>query len=118
MSITEKINDRRVWSESFVMVYDKQTVEDRYLSLILGLGEAGFVKQDLTSYSPLSKVTDLQLDGIFVRLYLVELNSDTVICYRVGLEGRMDNNDTETIFRLGLDTIWGDVRRLWVLSKL
>lgn len=118
MSITEKINDRRVWSEGFVMGYDKLTIGDRYQSLILGLGEAGFVKQDYTSYSPLSKVTDLQLDGVFVRLYLVELNRDTVICYRVGLEGRTDGEETETIFRLGLDTIWGDIRRVWRGSKL
>jgi len=118
MSITEKINDRRVWSEEFIMSYDELTIEDRYLSLIMGLNEAGFVKQDYTSYSPLSKVTDLQLDSVVVRLYLVELNNDTVICYRVGLAGRMDNDDTDTIFRLGLDTIWGDIRRVWVISKL
>ena len=118
MSITEKKSDRRVWSEGFILAYDGLTIEDRYMSLILGLNEAGFVKQDYTSYSPLSKVTDLQLDGVIVRLYLVELNNDTVICYRVGLEGRMDNDDTDTIFRLGLDTIWVDIRRVWISSKL
>ena len=52
-----------------------------------------------------------------VRLYLVELNRDLVICYRVGLKGQMDNDDTDTIFRLGLDTIWGDIRRVWDGSK-
>ena len=88
------------------------------MSLVFGLSEAGFVKQDYTSYSPLSKVTDLQLDGVVVRLYLVELNNDTVICYRVGLEGRMDNDETDTIFRLSLDTIWVDIRRVWARSKL
>ena len=118
MSITEKINDRRVWSKGFIEAYDQLAIEDRYTSLILGLSEAGFVKQDYTSYSPLSKVTDLKLERVIVRLYLVELNSDTVICYRVGLEGRMDNNDTDTIFRLGLDTLWADIRRVWVGSKL
>jgi hypothetical protein len=118
MSITEKNNDRRVWSESFILAYDGLSIEDRYQSLVLGLSEAGFIKQDYTSYSPLSKVTDLQLDGIIVRLYLVELNNDTVICYRVGLKGQMDNNDTDTIFRLGLDTIWVEIRRVWISSKL
>lgn len=118
MSITEKKNDRRVWSEGFILAYGEMAVEDRYQSLILGLSEVGFVKQDYTSYSPLSKVTDLLLDGVVVRLYLVELNSDTVICYRVGLEGRMDNDDTDTIFRLSLDTIWEDIRKAWVSSKL
>ena len=118
MSITEKINDKRVWSMGFVETYDGLTVEERYKKLLLGLEEAGFIKQDYTSYSPLSKVTDMLLDCVIVRLYLVELNNDTVICYRVGLEGRMDNNDTDTIFRLGLDTIWVDIRRVWLRSKL
>lgn len=118
MSITEKKNDRRVWSEGFILAYDQLTIEDRYQSLILGLNEAGFVKQDYTSYSPLSRVTDLELEGIIVRLYLVELNNDTVICYRVGSKGRMDSDDTDTLFRLGLDTLWVDIRRVWVGSKL
>lgn len=118
MSITEKINDKRVWSVDFINAYDNLEIEDRYASLIEGLGEAGFIKQDYTSYSPLSKVTDLLLDVVVVRLYLVELNNDTVICFRVGIEGRMENDDTDTIFRLGLDTIWEDIRRVWVRSKL
>jgi len=53
-----------------------------------------------------------------VRLYLVELNRDLVICYRVGLKGQMDNDDTDTIFRLDLDTIWSEIRKIWVRSKL
>lgn len=118
MSLTEKINDRRVWSESFILAFDELKIEDRYMSLILGLSEAGFVKQDCTSYSPLSKVTDLHLECVIVRLYLVELHNDTVICYRVGLKGNMDHKDTDTIFRINLNTIWEDIRRVWVSSKL
>ena len=117
MSITEKINEKRVWSHNFLLEFDLLSIEDRYTSLVLGLEESGFIKQDYTSYSPLSKVTDLHLDGVVVRLYLVELNRDLVICYRVGLKGQMDNDDTDTIFRLGLDTIWGDIRRVWDGSK-
>ena len=81
--------------------------------LVRGLEEAGFIKHDYTSYSPLSKVTDLHLSEVIVRLYLVDLSSDLVICYRVGLKGQMDNDDTNTIFRLGLDTIWSDIRKVW-----
>jgi hypothetical protein len=118
MSITEKKNGRRVWSDSFISEYKILSSEDRYLNLILGLSEAGFVKQDYTSYSPLSRVTDMHLEGIVVRLYLVELNNELVICYRVGIEGQMDNDDTDTIFRLNFDTIWDDIRRSWVRLKL
>ena len=117
MSITEKINEKRVWSHNFLLEFDLLSIEDRYTSLVLGLEESGFIKKDYTSYSPLSKVTDLQLEGVVVRLYLVDLNNDTVICYRVGLVNRMDNDDTDTIFRLGLDTIWWDIRRVWDGSK-
>lgn len=113
MSITEKINEKRVWSKTFVLSYDLLPIEDRYTSLVLGLEEAGFIKHDYTSYSPLSKVTDLHLSEVIVRLYLVDLSSDLVICYRVGLKGQMDNDDTNTIFRLGLDTIWSDIRKVW-----
>ena len=118
MSITEKINEKRVWSHNFLLEFDLLSIEDRYTSLVLGLEESGFIKQDYTSYSPLSKVTDLHLDGVVVRLYLVELNRDLVICYRVGLKGQMDNDDTDTIFRLDLDTIWSEIRKIWVRSKL
>ena len=118
MSITEKINEKRVWSHNFLLEFDLLSIEDRYTSLVLGLEESGFIKKDYTSYSPLSKVTDLQLEGVVVRLYLVDLNKDTVICYRVGLVNRMDNDDTDTIFRLDLDTIWSEIRKIWVRSKL
>tara|TARA_B100001287_G_C22571186_1_gene476313 strand:+ start:517 stop:873 length:357 start_codon:yes stop_codon:yes gene_type:complete len=113
MSITEKRNNRRVWSEDFLSRYDDISVEDRYLSLVLGLVESGFEKMDYVPSSPLNRVSDLKLDGVIVRLYLVELNSDQVICYRVGLEGQFENEDTDTIFSLGLDTIWEDIRRYW-----
>lgn len=117
MSITEKINDRRVWSEDFVKSYDGLCVEERYKSLVLGLEESGFIRQNYTSSSPLSRVSDLHLEGVVVRLYLVELNKDDVICYRVGLEDQMDNDDTDTIFRLSLDTIWENIREVWAKSK-
>jgi hypothetical protein len=53
-----------------------------------------------------------------VRLYLVELSGDHVICYRVGIKGKMESEDTDTIFQLGLNTIWEDIRRVWVRDQL
>ena len=118
MSITEKTNNRRVWSKDFITRYSSLSIEDRYVSLVLGLVEAGFEKLEYVPSSPLNRVSDLKLDGVVVRLYLVELNSDQVICYRVGLEEHFDNEDTDTIFTLGLDTIWEDIRRYWSRGKL
>jgi hypothetical protein len=113
MSITEKLHDRRVWSKDFIRLYETLSVEDRYLNLVLGLSEAGFVKQSYSSYSPLSRVTDMLLDNVVVRLYLVELDNEQVICYRVGLQDHFDTDDTDTIFTLSLDMIWDDIRRVW-----
>lgn len=117
MSITEKKNNRRVWSRDFLDRYNKISVEDRYMHLVVGLEEAGFEKLEYMPSSPLNRVSDLKLANVIVRLYLVELNNDQVICYRVGLEGQFDNEDTDTIFSLGLDTIWEDIRRYWTRCK-
>lgn len=118
MSITEKINNRRVWSSDFLSRYNDLSVEDRYMNLVLGLVESGFEKMDYVPSTPLNRVSDLKLDGVVVRLYLVELNNDQVICYRVGLESHFESEDTDTIFSLGLDTIWEDIRRYWSRGKL
>ena len=117
MSITEKKKSLRVWSKRFLSTYSSMSIEDRYLNLVLGLSESGFIKRDYLSPSPLSRVTDMVLEGVLVRLYLVELDEDSVICYRVGLEGSLEDEETETIFKLGSDMIWEDIRRVWKNSK-
>jgi len=116
MSITVKEDGRRIWSKTFLKVYKDLSVEGRYKYLVLGLEEAGFEKVDYVPTTPLNRVTDLKLDSIQVRLYLVELNEDHVICYRVGLTDSFDGEDTDTIFELSLNMIWDDIRRLWKLN--
>lgn len=117
MSITELKNEKRVWSEGFVDSYKSLSVDQRYGSLVNGLCESGFKKFDHSPSTPLNRVTDLKLDRVIVRLYLVELNEEHVICYRVGLEESFDSEDTDTIFQLGLDTIWEEIRRYWYLTQ-
>lgn len=115
MSMTEK-NDlnKRVWTESFLDIFGGSGVVERFRLLVLGLCESGFVESSSRSISPLSRVVDLVLDDVLVvRLYLVELNNDHVICYRVSLVDNLDHDDTDTIFELGLNTIWEDIRRVW-----
>lgn len=115
MSITEK-NDlnKRVWTQAFLDVFSGLGVEERFRLLVLGLCESGFTRSKSRSVSPLSQVVDLVLENVLVvRLYLVELNNDHVICYRVSLINHLDHDDTDTIFELGLDTIWDDIRRVW-----
>ena len=87
------------------------------VNLVLGLEEAGFKKVDYVPTTPLNRVTDLMLDSVQVRLYLVELDKDHVICYRVGLVGNFDGEDTDTIFELSLNMIWDDIRRFWKLKS-
>ena len=114
MSITVKNEEnKRVWSEDFLREFRSLRIEDKYTSLISGLVEAGFTQGNLSSYTPLSRVVDMELEGVVVRLYLVELNNDHVICYRVGRKGEMGVEDTDTIFTLGLHTLWEDIRRVW-----
>lgn len=119
MPITDRdILNRRIWSEEFINSFDTMSVEDRYTSLISGLVESGFVFEGMQSLAPINSLTDLCLGGyILMRLYLVELGGDRVICYRVGVKGSLDNEDTDTVFKLGLNTIWEDIRRVWLGSK-
>lgn len=119
MPITDRDkSNRRVWSEEFIKSFDVMSVEDRYTSLISGLVESGFVFEGMQSLAPINSLTDLCLEGhVLVRLYLVELGADRVICYRVGVKGSMVNEDTDTVFKLNLDTIWEDIRRVWLGSK-
>lgn len=117
MSITAKENGRRIWSKTFLEIYSGLSIEDRYKYLVLGLEEAGFEKVDYIPTTPLNRVTDLKLEFVQVRLYLVELNKDHVICYRVGLVDSFDSEDTDTIFELSLNMIWDDIRKFWKLKK-
>lgn len=117
MSITELKNNRRVWSEDFINSYKELSIDKRYARLVKGLCESGFKRYEHSPSTPLNRVTDLRLDKVVVRLYLVDLNGDHVICYRVGLEDTFDNEDTDTIFHLGLDTIWEEIRRFWFRSQ-
>ena len=120
MSITEKSDlNKRIWSRAFLDEFPTLSVEERFNKLVLGLVESGFAVNKTRTISPLSQVVDLVLeDDIVVRLYLVDLNDDHVICYRVSLLDEIDHEDTDTIFRLGLNTIWDDIRRLWAQRKL
>jgi hypothetical protein len=115
MPITDRdISNRRIWSEEFINSFDSMSVEDRYTALISGLEESGFVLESMQSLAPISNLTDLCLGGhVVVRLYLVELGGDYVICYRVGVKGGLDEEDTDTIFKLSLHLIWEDIRRVW-----
>lgn len=119
MPITDRDkSNRRIWSEDFIKSFDQMSVEDRYTSLISGLVESGFVFEGMQSLAPINSLTDLCLgDHVVVRLYLVELGGDSVICYRVGVKGSLVNEDTDTIFKLGLNTIWEEIRRAWWVSK-
>ena len=111
-------HNKRVWDKDFLVHFRHLTIEDKYINLISGLFEAGFREEDSKSYSPLSRVVDMVLEDLVVRLYLVELSGDHVICYRVGIKGKMESEDTDTIFQLGLNTIWEDIRRVWVRGQL
>tara|TARA_B100000900_G_C20522510_1_gene692817 strand:- start:565 stop:930 length:366 start_codon:yes stop_codon:yes gene_type:complete len=117
MSITSKENGRRIWSKKFLELYSGLNIEERYKYLVMGLEEAGFKKVEYIPTTPLNRVTDLKLESVQVRLYLVELNKDHVICYRVGLIDYFDHEDTDTIFELSLNMIWDDIRRSWKLKR-
>lgn len=119
MRITTKNEaGKREWSGEFLSSFKEMGVSERFNKLICGLEESGFERRSYLSYSPINNMVDMVLaDKLVVRLYMVEIG-ELLICYRVGKLGEMDNEETDTIFRLDMDTIWEDVRRVWIRINL
>ena len=115
MSTRKNEQDQRVWSDDFIRQYNNMDTNIQFKTLIKGLQSVGFKRSSSTRYDPISEMVDLYLHNeINVRLYLVRLDDEFIICYRVGIYEIDTDTDATTIFKLNENTIWSKIRSSWV----
>jgi hypothetical protein len=76
-------NGKRIWKETFLNSFRTLDIPSRYKELLGGLEESGFRSSGIHSISAINEMTDMILGCVVVRVYLVDLSKESVICYRV-----------------------------------
>ena len=116
MSTRKNEQDQRVWTDEFISQYNNMDAKSQFKNLTEGLIDVGFIKNSSTRYDPISEMIDLLLHNeINVRLYLVKIDDEYIICYRVGVNHIESDTDATTIFNLNENTIWSKIRSSWAL---
>ena len=108
--------NKRVWTQEAIESYRQATPYGRYLIIVEGLNEANCqcLNHQLSNIRPLEQISTYALGGdLLILLYLIRVNSELEVCFKVGERGHLDELTVEVLNSLSESFLWESLRGVW-----